>query len=457
MSKAVDAAIVGAGLSGLVSAYRLQRAGADVVVLEAKDRVGGRLMTSASRSGIGVDSGGSWVGLRQQAVLALLEEFGIGLVPQYADGVNLLRIGGREYRYQGEIPRLRPHEMLDLGRAMWVLDRIAKRLGAPPWTGDFAARVDERSLGAWMRRNVRTAASRLVLEMVTAASFGCRPTELSLLTFSAHVHGSGGLRDLIGVSDGALAYRIAGGAAALPARLAESLGDRVRLGHAVTEIERHAEQVILTGPGRPPVRARRVIVAVDPATATFIAHRPALPAGRAELQQRWQMGSGIKAHVVYRRPWWRERGLTGAAITDAGTARITFDVSPPETGEGVLTTFLGLPVSDDPALLAPDARDRRRQRVLEDLAALFGPDVWDFEDYVEQDWTREPWQAGCLLRVPTGVLSAGRPWLTEPVGALHWAGSESSHFGEGHMDGAVRAGARAAEEVLAELAMNLKT
>jgi monoamine oxidase len=436
----------------LVSAYRLHRAGAEVVVLEAKNRIGGRLLTSAVGAGVGVDSGGSWVGPRHKAVLALLDEFKIDLVPQFTDGVNLLRVRGRTYQYKGDVPRLRPHEMLDLARAQWVLDRMATRLGSPPWSGGFAARLDERSLGAWMRRHVRTAAARLVLEVVTAASFGCRPEELSLLAFAAHVHGCGGLADLIGVRDGALANRIAGGAGTLPAHLARRLGDRVRLDHPVVKIQRSPDRVTLVSHTHQPVHARQVIVAVDPATANSIAHHPPLPVERAELQRRWQMGSGIKAHVIYQRPWWRDHGLTGATITDTGIVRLTFDVSPAGAEPGVLMTFLGLAATDNPELLQPDSAPQRRQRVLDDLAELLGPDAQHAADYVEQDWTNEPWQSGCVPRVPTGVLHTGHPWLIRPVGPVHWAGAESSHVGEAHMDGAVRAGQRAADEVLATFA-----
>jgi monoamine oxidase len=451
LSSIVDVAVVGAGLSGLVSAYRLHQAGAEVLILEAKNRVGGRLMTSATGAGVGVDSGGSWIGPRHQAVLALLNEFDIDLVPQFTDGANLLHVRGRTYRYKGEVPRLRPHEMLDLARAQWALDRMAARLGSPPWPGGFAARLDERTLGAWMRRRVRTAAARLVLNLVTAASFGCRPEELSLLAFAAHVHGCGGLADLIGTSDGALANRILGGAAELPTHLARRLGDRVRLDHAVVEIRRSPDHVELFSRTHPPVCARRVVVAVDPATANAIGHHPPLPVERSELQRRWQMGSGIKAHVIYRRAWWRDQGLSGAAVTDTGTARLTFDVSPTSAEPGVLMAFLGVAAIDDPGLLQPDAATRRRQRVLDDLTKLFGPDAQDADEYVEQDWANEPWQSGCVPRVPAGVLGTGHPWLTRPVGPVHWAGAETSHLGEAHMDGAVRAGQRAAEDVLATL------
>lgn len=182
----VEAVVVGGGLAGLATAWRLRQAGVDVVVLEAKERVGGRLLT-VTGAGVPVDAGGSWVGPGQDAVLGLLKELDIGLVPQHVDGLNLLRVDGRTYRYRGDIPKLGLLRLADLGHAQWSLDRMARRLGPPPWSGGLAQRLDARTLRGWMDRHVRTGTARTVLEVATAASFACRPEELSLLAFAVHV------------------------------------------------------------------------------------------------------------------------------------------------------------------------------------------------------------------------------------------------------------------------------
>jgi monoamine oxidase len=450
-----DVVVIGAGLAGLTTAWKLRSQDIGVVVLEAKDRPGGRLLSLTTSNGIIADGGGSWVGRTHAQVISLLDELSLHLVPQYHDGDNVLRINGRMIRYRGDVPRLGVFALLDIGHAMWALDRIARRLGPPPWSGSFAARLDAQTVGSWMDRRVRTSAGRLTIAVATAASFCCRPEELSLLAFAAHIGGAGGFGSLIAVSDGALAYRITEGAAALTSRIADALSPSLRLNSPVARITRDAVGVTVTGTDGCSYRGRRAVVAVDPATAGRIEHDPPLPMPRRELQERYTLGSGIKAHVVYDRPWWREDGLSGSAASDTGTTRLTFDVSPPATREGepagVLLALMGLAATDDPDILAPQRADERRNRVIADLARFFGPQARGPVDYIEHDWAQEQWQSGCLPRLQPGVLARGHQWLAHPLGTVHWAGTETSYEWEGHMEGAVRSGIRAADEVVASL------
>jgi monoamine oxidase len=318
----------------------------------------------------------------------------------------------------------------------------------------MTARLDAQTAGSWMDRHVRTTAGRLVITVAIAASFCCRPEELSLMAFLAHIGGAGGLNSLIAVSDGALAYRVAEGAASLPRRLAEALGSpNVRLKSPVDRVERGADDVTVHTASGAAYQARRVVLALDPCTAARISHEPQLPVARLELQEHYQLGSGIKAHVSYDRPWWRDAGFSGSAVSDTGTTRLIFDVSPPardgDRTQGVLLALMGVAATDDPEIMAPHAADERRERVLADLASFFGPQAGSPVGYIEQDWSQEQWQSGCLPRLQPGVLSRYHDWLTKPVGPLHWAGTETSYEWEGHMEGAVRSGLRAAAEVAA--------
>lgn len=447
----LDVVVVGGGLAGLTTAWMLRSRGFNAVVLEAKDRVGGRLLLQTTSGGVTVDGGGSWVGPMHTEVIKLMETFGLHRVPQYSDGENLLRLRGRTVRYRGDIPRLNPFALLDVGRAMGTLDRMARRLGPPPWNDSASQRLDAQTVASWMDRHVHTAAGRLVITVATAASFCCRPEELSLMAFAAHVGGAGGLSSLIAVKDGALAYRISGGSAALPGCLAEALAPNVRIGTPVARIERSSDDATVYAMDGTVYGSRRMVLALDPSTATTIEHHPPLPIGRLELQEQYKLGSGIKAHVLYDRPWWRDNGLSGSAVSDAGTTRLTFDVSPPPQGNsrtpGVLLALMGIAAIDDPDILAPSAFEERRKRVLHELASFFGPEAKSPIDYIEQDWSQEQWQSGCLPRLQPGVLGRYHDWLTQPIGPLHWAGTETSYEWEGHMEGAVRSGIRAAEEI----------
>lgn len=450
----VDVAIVGAGLSGLTAAWRLHQVGLDVVVLEAKDRIGGRLRSSTVCGQI-VDTGGAWVGSTQDAVLGLIQELGLHTTAQYNHGAHLIRWRGRIRRYRGPIPRMNPAVLLDLAAAQHRLDRLARTVAGPsPSASRRAARLDEQTLGAWITRNTHTRGARFILATITATSFGCRPEELSLLAFCTHITSAGGLTPVISVQGGALERRIHGGAARLPEELANKLGDRVLLKHPVSTIDRSgADHVLLTTPSLR-VRAQEVVIATDPATAGNIQHNPELPARRAAAEHQYRMGSGMKVHTIYPDAFWRRQGLSGQAIADDGTVRITFDATSEAAGEplgapcpqqpGVLVTLLGAPLIDDPDLLSPHQTDDRRRRVLADLARLFGPDALHPIGYHEQDWSIEPYQSGCVPCPSPGTLTAAGASLTLPVGRLHWAGAESSARWEGHMDGAVRAGQAAA-------------
>lgn len=447
--ESVDVVVVGAGLSGLVAAKRLADHGLNVRVIEAKSRVGGRLKSTTLFSGHTVDDGGAWVGPQQTAILALLRELGMETYPQYDVGRHLIRRGGRTRYYTGSTPSLDLLSLIDLAIVQARLNRMARQVSGPsPWSAREAHRMDQQTLGHWIDCHVRTSGARLVIELLTALSFGCTPSELSLFAFAIHVASAGDLATLINVRNGALQWRIAGGAASAPVRLAAILGERVCLGRPVRRIDRSEKQILIEAEDRR-WRARGVIVAVDPATARSIEHIPRLPPQREHLECRYTMGSGRKIHVVYDRPFWRDAGLSGQAIADQGITRASFDSSPPDASVGVLTTFAGLALGERRDLLQSSAAEPRRAAVLQELSALFGPLALRPVEYVEQDWTGEPYQAGCLPCPGTGLMSTCGESLLKPHDGIHWAGAETSHIWEGHMDGAVRSGERAAKEVVA--------
>lgn len=445
MSRSADVVVIGAGVAGLTTAHLLTKSGVDVVVLEAKGRVGGRLLNQTVGGAV-VDGGGSWVGPPQSELLGLIKELGLSTFPQHDNGRNILVWNGRQKLFTGATPPLSWPALVDLGQVIWRIDRAARRLRGPtPWLDRAAERLDRQSLGAWLQRNTVTEEARFFLELVALTEFGSHPDELSLLGFLGYVASAGGLRTLVGGRGSALDSHVVGGAAAICDELAGRLGERVRVNTPVIAIDQTTTPVrILTATGE--YQAARVVLAVDPATADHINHDPPLPVQRVALERTYALGSGIKAHLCYDQPFWRTRGLSGQSYANSGFVRITFDVGPPTGGPGLLAMFLGDHVPAD-AELIDGPPERRRDAVLKELVVRFGDEAANPVDYVEQNWTHEPFQSGCVPRPATGVLTSVKDAFTRQIGSLHFAGADTSHIWKGHMDGAVRS----AQRVVAEL------
>ena len=169
----VDVCVVGAGYAGLTAARRLTQAGKSVVVLEARDRIGGRIWTFHLPDGSPVDRGGGWVANRHDAVLKLASEIGVSTYKTYTDGYHLLSGEGRIRRYRGLIPKISPAAILTIFLAQTKLDRMAKRLPPEaPWTAERAAEWDSRSVAWFLERSgIRTAIARDLFDSVVRGLF----------------------------------------------------------------------------------------------------------------------------------------------------------------------------------------------------------------------------------------------------------------------------------------------
>jgi monoamine oxidase len=450
----VDVVVVGGGLSGLACARRLLAAGASVRVLEARDRVGGR--TLSRRLGGGTfDLGGQWLGPGQTRVAALADELGLATFPTHVAGKKLLAAsGGAPRPYEGTIPALPPLALLDLQQALLRAERAARAVPADrPTAARGAAALDARSLGEWMRRTMLSASAREVFAAAIRVVFGAEPDELSLLWVLAYASGAGGLMRLVETEHGAQERRFVDGAQALSTRLVARLeataggGGVLRLAAPVRAIAQEPAGVrVRSDAGE--FRAGRVVVAVPPTLAARIDFEPGLPAPHDQLRQRWAAGATVKCLALYDRAFWRERGLSGEAVFTRGPVSVTFDNGAHDGAQPCLVAF----VVGDPARrwsLQPEGA--RREAVLAALARAFGAEAARPSLYVEQDWSAERWSRGCPVSSPgAGALAAaGADALRGPVGRIHWAGTETARQWPGYLEGALEAGERAADEVLA--------
>ncbi len=359
----------------------------------------------------------------------------------------MLRFGTENARYRGGLPKLGPLVLADIAQSQGRFDRLAEKVPLDaPWDADGAADLDDQTFETWITRNARTAKARSLLRLYARSVFAAEASDFSLLHALYITHAGGGVDVVAGTHGGAQQDRFVGGSQVVPRALAEKLGPSVRLRAPVRRIEQHGDRITVLADGVL-VTAAHVVVAVPPALAARIVYEPGLPGARDQLTQRMPMGSVIKCNVVYDRPFWRDEGLTGQAGGDGGPVSITFDNSPPAGTPGVLVAFLEGAHARHLARVAPD---ERRRAVLASLVDYFGPSARDTVDYVELDWSEEPWTRGCYgAHCPPGVWTQYGRALRAPIGRIHWAGTETATAWNGYMDGAAQSGDRVAAEILA--------
>ena len=436
---------MGAGFAGLTAARRLTELGYEVTVLEGRDRVGGRSHTTTI-AGVPVDLGGTFVGPTQTAVLELAAELGCPTVPTYNHGKNLIHWRGRIKSYRSTIPKLSIIELLDVSRIQWRFERLGKHVPLDrPWTAPTAQRLDQETLDGWLRSVHAGKSTRDLMAIMARVTWGCEPDEVSMLHAVRYVKAAGGIGPMLDVKGGAQQDRFPAGTQQMASRMADDLGERVRLGSVVQRIEYGPDGAsVHTATGEVPTRA--VVVAVPPEQRATITYDPGLPVGHAELASHWPQGNLSKAYAAYETPFWRTDGQSGEALSDDGPVFITFDVSPDDEGPGVLLGFTDARTFD---LLEPDVR---RTRALRCFADLFGDRALHPIDYVDHRWSAEPFApGGPTAAVPPGSWTTYGQWLRQPVDGIFWAGTETADEWTGFLDGAVRSGHRAAAEVAAYL------
>lgn len=434
---AAQVVVVGAGMSGLVAARQLVRAGLEVVVVEAADRVGGRMLTRTSALGSRLDLGGQWIGACHRRFTDLADELGTTRLQMHTP-----KTPGIVDRAGQVLPIASP-TVLAAGAAVLAAESAA-RLPFPT-TGTVRSAIDR----------VPSAGARRLLEVLIEVATTGDPNRLSLPGLLDVIAALGGLTSMLRTRGGAQDSLIAEGAGELVERLTAALvrehPERLRLDTRVTAIDdRGPEVTVETTAG--PLHARRVVVTVPPPMLDGVAFSPPLPAEQQAAIEATSMGSVYKAIAVYPTPFWREEPSLSSGhaefvlLDEPGVA--TFDSSPPD-GPGHLCLLVGGPDARSLDHLTPM---ERRDLLLGRLAAHLGDQVTAPADWHEKSWHLDAFAGGGYTTLPEPGSRAGHvPLPHTPAGRIHWAGTERASTKPGCIEGAIAAGERAADEVISSL------
>ncbi|RVX74376.1 hypothetical protein B0A52_01501 [Exophiala mesophila] len=456
-----DVVVVGAGLSGLVAAAKLTEKKISCIVLEARDRVGGKTYSKPVLSGgSSTEAGAAWINEHTQPhIYKLVQRFGLDTVTQYAQGIDIL--SDRSGIIHTSPTGASFLEALDKDGSIL---NIMQELSAQSSKVDLYnikqgnANFEDMPLSEWLEKQglKRGTDEWAFFRAFVAALLGVEPDEISTLYWFDYIKSGLGLESLGSDGpEGAQYRRVRQGNQTVSIRLAQELApDSLRLNSPVRSIEQQYDGfVLVTTYGDRKFRAKKVIISVPTPLYRSISFSPPLPAEKAEYVNSTFNGDYAKVSLIYSEPWWRNLGLSGIFTDLNGPVCFSRDTSFEQDKQYSITCFV---VGEICRQWAKLSTTQRKDTILDSLTRMVGEKgarfVRTYLDVRETNWMPEIWSLGAPCPVPgPGTWLRLGDSLRTPFQNLHFVGTETAFIWKGYMDGAVSAGERGAQEVIEAL------
>jgi monoamine oxidase len=440
--KKTEVIIVGAGFAGITAALKLAEEGIEVVVLEARDRVGGRVFSIENEQGIQVDLGAQWIGPSMKRMHRLIEQEGLTKVKTNHKGKSNYFLANKIRFGHGDLPPLSPLYVVDRWQFVNKVTRRFRHIDpAAPWSCLNANYLDAENMESFIEKNGYTQLGKAYWRIFLKEALCMEPSEVSLLDVLWGWQTNGTMENTFAAEK----EWIKESAYSLIVKLANKLRERVILKSPVRSIQ-YNDHSVAVKTDKETWEAKRVIVAMPPVLAGRITYIPPMPPKREKLTQELKQGAIFKCVVGYDRPFWREEGYSGIGYYEHGPVKATLDSSPPDRHEGVLIALVS---GNDAKRFSQITGEQRKQNVLSCLEKAFGRKAQNPLAYTDKDWSADEWSMGGYgAHFKPGMLTEYGPALYESIGAIHWAGSETAMEHRLFMEGAIQSGERAAAEVL---------
>lgn len=443
-----DVIVIGAGISGLSAARRLESAGQSVLVLEARDRVGGRTHGQTFASGTAIEMGGQWLGPTQDAALKLVSDLGLQTFLVYDEGKDMLFSQGIRTTSADGYFGLGPNAAKAFKGLVALIDSTARSIDVErPWESPHAEFLDSITATQWLEANCKDSEAVAFAHVMLASILAAETNEYSALHMLFYLASGGGLHRMMITIGGAQECRVRGGTHQLSEGLAAQCRD-LRLSEPVTSVSgwNEKDKCVTVATAQSTYRGKCVVITVPPTLISHIAFDPPLPANRDMAQRGMLPGNVIKFQVEFERPFWREAGWSGTVLSLDHSVSLVYDNCVPDSDRGILVAFVE---GHHARAFNNLSQSERHAKVIAELTEFFGPQAGQPTQVLSKNWSEEEYTRGCYGgRFATGLWITVGEDLVRPCGKLYWAGAETASVWNGYIDGAIRSGHRAADEVL---------